>query len=206
MAQLSRVRRTSRTIRFFVLVALLGTVTQFALPPNRVQTRLFGASRLVSVEPLPEAAGELCFETQDAASSAAPARPTDAVRQDVARRRPTATIKDPRNTLAGLALDTTRNEVVFAEENNFSVLVYDRMTNTPPKAALSEPKRVIQGDNTFLEYACGVYVDPGSGDIYAINNDTLTWMTVFSRDAKGNVSPNRKLAIPFSSFAVVADE
>ena len=74
MAQLSRVRRTSRTIRFFVLVALLGTVTQSALSPNRMQTRLFGASRLVSVEPLPEAAGELCFETQDTASSAAMAR------------------------------------------------------------------------------------------------------------------------------------
>jgi hypothetical protein len=80
------------------------------------------------------------------------------------------------------------------------------LTNTPPSAALSEPKRIIQGETTFLEYACGVYVDPETGEIYGINNDTLTWMTVFDRNAKGNVSPNRKLAIPFSSFAIVADE
>jgi DNA-binding beta-propeller fold protein YncE len=243
MAHVIRVWRTSRTIRLFVLVALLGTVTQLLSQESRVtrsetrQTKLIGSDRLVSVEPLSEMSGEICVYPEGAdpnlmaslqqpptpfsslmaarlqqrpggaaAVNSAPPRPSDAVRQDVARRRPTTTVRDPRNTLAGLALDTTRNEVVFAEENNFSVLVYDRLTNTPPRAALSEPKRTIQGENTFLEYACGVYVDPTSGDIYAINNDTLTWMTVFSRDAKGNVSPNRKLAIPFSSFAIVADE
>jgi len=234
MAHVIRLWRTSRTIRLCVLVAILGTVTQIVLSQeNRFiqtaarQTKLIGSERLVSVEPLSEMDGEICIDPQNAgptliasleapkpfsslmpyqATGSAPARPSDAVRQDVARRRPTTTIRDPRNTLAGLAIDTTRNEVVFAEENNFSVLVYDRLTNTPPTAALSEPKRVIQGDNTFLEYACGVYVDPTTGDIYAINNDTLTWMTVFNRDAKGNVSPNRKLQIPFSSFAVVADE
>src|SRR5262245_22681139 len=234
MAHVIRVWRTSRTIRFCVLVAILGTVTQIvSSQENRFiqtaarQTKLIGSERLVSVEPLSEMDGEICIDPQTAgptlmasleapkpfsslmpyqATGSAPARPSDAVRQDVARRRPSTTIRDPRNTLAGLALDIGRNEVVFAEENNFSVLVYDRLTNTPPTAALSEPKRVIQGDNTFLEYACGVYVDPVTGDIYAINNDTLTWMTVFNRDAKGNVSPNRKLAIPFSSFAVVADE
>lgn len=242
MAHVVQAWRTSRTIRFFVLVALFGIVTQLLLSQEnrRVQngtrqTKLIGSDRLVSVEPLPEM-GEICINPQDAnreliasleprkpvsslmasvpqqkpggtdAVTSAPPRPSDAVRQAVARRPAAATIKDPRNTLAGIALDQTRNEVVFAEENNFSVLIYDRLTNTPPTAALSEPKRVIQGDNTFLEYACGVYVDPVSGDIYAINNDTLTWMTVFNREAKGNVKPNRKLAIPFSSFAVVADE
>ena len=51
----------------------------------------------------------------------------------------------------------------MAEENNFSLLVYDRTTNTPARAAISEPKRMIVGQNTFLEYACGVYVDPTSG-------------------------------------------
>ena len=122
------------------------------------------------------------------------------------RRRPTTTIRDPRNTFAGLVIDPVRNEVVIAEENNFSLLVYDRLKNTPPTAALSEPKRMIQGENTFLEYACGVYVDPATGDIYGINNDTLNWMTVFDRNAKGNASPNRKLATPLSSFAIVADE
>src|SRR5262245_45519396 len=118
MAPVIRVWRSSRTIRFFVLVALLGTVTQLLLSQNRVQTKLIGAARLVSVERLPEVSGELCLESEalQEPASPAPARPSDAVRQDVARRRPLTTIKDPRNTLAGLALDTTRNEVVFAEE------------------------------------------------------------------------------------------
>ena len=80
-------------------------------------------------------------------------------------------------------------------------MVYDRMTNTPPSAALSEPKRVIGGHNTFLEYACGVYVDPATGDIYGINNDTLNWMTVFDRNAKGDTKPNRKLRTPHTTFA-----
>ena len=239
MTHVVRAWRTSRTIRLFVLIALLGTATQLVLSQeSRVvqngtrQTQTFGKDRLVSVEPLPEMDGEICLSPELMASlqpqnlspsslmaslpqqrpgaagavTSNPPRPSDAARAAVAKRQPISTIKDPRNAFAGLALDPVRNKVIFAEENNFSILVYDRLTNTPPSAALSEPKRMIQGEKTFLEYACGVYVDPATGEIYGINNDTLTWMTVFDRNAKGNVSPNRKLAIPFSSFAIVADE
>ncbi len=140
------------------------------------------------------------------AGSSAPPRPSDAVRAAVARRQPASTVRDPRNAFAGIAIDPARNEVIIAEENNFSLLVYDRMENTPPRAALSEPKRMIQGERTYLEYACGVYVDPASGDIYGINNDTLNWMTVFDRNAKGNSSPNRKLRTPHTTFGLVGDE
>jgi len=139
-------------------------------------------------------------------TNAAPPRPSDALKAEIAKRQPVATIRDPRNAFAGIALDPTRNEVVIAEENNFSMLVYDRMTNTPPNAVLSEPKRTIQGEKTFLEYACGVYIDPTSGDIYGINNDTLNWMTVFDRNARGNASPYRKLRTPHTTFGIVADE
>jgi len=140
------------------------------------------------------------------ATASTPARPSDAVRQEVAKRRPASTVRDPRNAFASLVVDAARNEVIFAEENNFSVLVYDRMENTPPRAALSEPKRRIQGENTYLEYACGVYVDPPTGDVYVINNDTLNWMTVWDRNAKGNVKPTRKLHTPMATFGLVADE
>jgi DNA-binding beta-propeller fold protein YncE len=141
-----------------------------------------------------------------AAAASTPARPTDAVKSDVAKRQPVNTVRDPRNAFAGLFVDPVRNEVIMAEENNFSILVYDRTTNTPASAALSEPKRMIVGENTFLEYACGVYVDPATGDIYGINNDTLNWMTVFDRNAKGNAKPNRKLRTPHTTFGIVADE
>jgi DNA-binding beta-propeller fold protein YncE len=194
------------------------------------QTKHFGSERLVSVEPLPSMDGQLCEfpgaaprdlmavnypmgsmvamrqSTATRATTSAPPRPSDARRSEVARRQPATTIRDPRNAFAGIAIDPVRNEVVVAEENNFSILVYDRMTNTPPNAQMSEPKRMIQGENTYLEYACGVYIDPASGDIYGINNDTLNWMTVFDRNARGNASPNRKLRTPHTTFGILADE
>ena len=141
-----------------------------------------------------------------AAAASVPPRPSDAVRSEVTKRKPISTVRDPRNAFASLVVDAARNEVIFAEENNFSVLVYDRLENTPPRAALSEPKRIIQGENTYLEFACGVYVDPPTGDVYVINNDTLNWMTVWDRNAKGNVKPTRKLHTPMATFGLVADE
>jgi len=43
-------------------------------------------------------------------------------------------------------------------------------------------------------------------DVYVINNDTLNWMTVWDRNAKGNVKPTRKLHTPMATFGLVADE
>jgi DNA-binding beta-propeller fold protein YncE len=205
-----------------LLLVLLGTATQLVLSQGRRKTVVIGKERLVTVAPLPQIGGEMCAPEdlmaaasappnlmtirQQQSSSAAPPRPSEASRTDVAKRKPVSTLRDPRNTFAGLVIDPVRNEVIMAEENNFSILVYDRMENTPPRAAFSEPKRMIQGENTYLEYACGVYVDPATGDIYGINNDTLNWMTVFDRNAKGNTAPNRKLATPHTTFAMVADE
>src|SRR5882762_8893635 len=164
MTQLGRAWRTSRAIRLFVLVALFGTATQLVLsresraPQDGTrQTKIIGKDRLVSVEPLPEMDGEMCVYPELMASlqqqqsgaapvaSTPPRRPSDAVRSAVAARKPTSTVKDPRNSFAGLVVDPIRNEVIMAEENNFSILVYDRTANTPPGAALSEPKRMIQG-------------------------------------------------------------
>ena len=242
MTPVVRAWHSSRTIRLFVLIALLGTAAQLVLSQGSHvvqdgtrQTKVIGSDRLVSVQPLPEINGEMCIpesapeslmaaaiapeslmalrqQPTPSGSSAAsappstPPRPSDAVRSQVARRQPLSTLRDPRNSFAGLVVDPIRNEVVMAEENNFSVLVYDRTATTPPGAALTEPKRMIQGENTWLEYACGVYVDPANGDIYGINNDTLNWMTVFDRNAKGNATPNRKLATPHTTFGIVADE
>jgi DNA-binding beta-propeller fold protein YncE len=233
MTHVVRAWRTSRALRFFVLIALLGIATQVVLPRGSgtvkggpLQTKMIGTERLVSVEPLTEM-GQICVTdpadvrpvlmaslqlpqqqtgSTGTASSANPRRPSNAVKSEVAARKPASTIRDPRNAFAGLVVDPIRNEVIIAEENNFSLLVYDRMENTPAKAALSEPKRMIQGEKTFLEFACSVYVDPVTGDIYGINNDTLNWMTVFDRNAKGNVGPNRKLHTPHTTFGIVADE
>src|SRR5437899_11426761 len=233
MARVIRTWRTSRAIRFLVLTAVLATTTHVivswsagAVQSGAVrQTTVIGGERLVSVEPLSEQNGELCVpepvgaDTQLIASllpqqsgsaaagtSSTSSRPSEALRSEVAKRKPAGTIRDPRNAFASLVVDPARDEVIFAEENNFSVLVYARLENTPPRAALSEPKRIIQGENTYLEFACGVYVDPPTGDVYVINNDTLNWMTVWDRNARGNVKPTRKLHTPMATFGIAADE
>jgi len=45
-----------------------------------------------------------------------------------------------------------------------------------------------------------------SGDLYAINNDTLNLLTVFPRTANGNVTPARKLEVPMSAYGISVDE
>src|SRR5438046_9739541 len=53
---------------------------------------------------------------------------------------------------------------------------------------------------------CGVYIDPKTKEIHAINGDTQNCMPVFSTDARGNVAPNRALNIPGHPFQLAADE
>src|SRR5260221_8118537 len=112
------------------------------------QTKRIGADRLVSIEPLPQMDGPMCeideahgAETMIAAAAAprslallqqarpgaAPSpstasRPSDALKAEIAKGKPIGTMRDPRNAFASLVIDATRNEVIFADENNFSVL------------------------------------------------------------------------------------
>src|SRR5207245_5278839 len=76
----------------------------------------------------------------------------------------------------------------------------------PTNAKHSEPKRIIQGMEAYLEYNCSVYVEPETGDIYSVNNDTLNWLTVFNRDVKGNMPPTRKLRAPHTVYGIAVDE
>jgi len=103
-----------------------------------------------------------------------------------------------------VSVDTVHNEVVLAAENILSLVVHDRTQNTPPNVR-SEPRRIIHGLNTDIEFVCGVYVDP-NGDVYAINNDTLNKLTVFSRQANGNAEPVRSLGIPQSTYGLAVNE
>ena len=107
--------------------------------------------------------------------------------------RPVRTIADEYFSFAGIAVDPARNEVVVADENLSSLVVYDRLANLSSPTAVVEPKRVIRGERTFLEFAADVYIDPDNGDLYGINNDTMNWMPVFGRDANGNVPANGSL-------------
>ena len=134
------------------------------------------------------------------------AAPTEAQKTAVATRKPLRTIHDQYSQLSAVAVDVEHNDVVMADENLFQMLVYDRTTNTPPAAAMSEPKRSIRGPKTFMELQCAIYIDPKNGDIYSLNNDTERHMTVWTRDQSGDQPPAWKLRTPMGSFGIAVDE
>src|SRR5438034_10733973 len=115
-------------------------------------------------------------------------------------RAPQRAIKDQYPSFSAVAIDPEENMLVVTDENLFQVLEYDRRENTPPRARLTEPKRVISGPNTRAEMLCGVYIDPVTKEVYVLNNDTQNWLPVFSRDARGNATPSRYLAAPHGTF------
>lgn len=125
---------------------------------------------------------------------------------DSAKRPPVREIHDPYPSFSSIAVDVKHDEIVMTDENLFQVLVYDRRTNTPARATMSEPRRAIGGEKTKIEFQCGLYIDPESGDIYAVNNDTVDTLAIFSRNAKGNVAPDRELRTPHGTFGIAVDE
>src|SRR6266481_3114683 len=81
------------------------------------------------------------------------------------------------------------------DQNLFKIWIYDRGAKTRPNQSI-ELKRIIGGLNTKIEFQCGLYIDPANGDIYAVNNDTIDTLVIFSRQAIGNVAPDRELHTP----------
>lgn len=177
-----------------------------------------GSPQLVSIEPLPMMDGEMCqwvpaststnlATTLQQSSAGRGAEPPKDARVAVDVDRPPArVIKDAYPTFSAIAVEPESNMLVVTDENLFQILEYDRRDNTPPQAKMSEPKRIIAGTRTKAEMMCGVYIDPKTLDTYVVNNDTQNWMAVFSKDAQGNVEPDRFLAVPHGAFGIAADE
>ena len=79
-------------------------------------------------------------------------------------------------------------------------------TIRPRGARLTEPKRIIQGSDTHIQYNNGLYIDPENGDIYSVESDTGDQMVVFGRNADGNVAPKRVLYTPHRAVSMAVDE
>ena len=133
-------------------------------------------------------------------------------RPTLIERAPLQVLEDTYLDLSGVAVDPVNNEIVLVTGRRAaSIMVYNRSANTPPGAALLEPKRMIGGRNTKIG-APGLYVDAKTGDIYSVDTTHGAFpgsgdrMVVFPRTAKGNVAPARELLIPHRGFAVAADE
>ncbi|MBI2817181.1 MAG: hypothetical protein HYX72_09605 [Acidobacteria bacterium] len=217
-------QRDAKRNRGFLLVlsalgVLAGSLLISSEPKGRQwaeEPKAIGTDRLVSIASLPETGGQMCqWEPASATVSlraalrqerlAASSVPSAAKRAEAAKRKPVRMIRDPYSSYSAVAVDPIRNEVVLADENLLNVLVYDRLENTPPKASMSEPKRIIGGDKSEISFPCGLYVDPKSGDIYTVTGDAYG-LLVFSNQAKGNVPPVRKLEAPHGTFGIAVDD
>lgn len=130
----------------------------------------------------------------------------DRSNDEFSSRQPIRTIRDPYAAYTSIAVDPVHDEVVLTDENLFQILVYDRLANTPPTARMTEPKRMLGGLETKIEFQCGLYIDPVNGDIYAVNNDTVNTLVIFDRDARGNTPPTRELATPHGTYGIAVDE
>ncbi len=194
---------------------LFGTQNWIASSPETGLSRT-GQAQLISVEPYPVMSGAVC-EWEPASSGQTlmavlqqrqANREVSAARRTIERGdlKPIRMIRDDYAAYSSVAVDPIRNEVVLTDENLFQILVYDREANTPPTATMTEPKRILGGHNTKIEFQCGLYIDPESGDIFAVNNDTVDTLVIFDRDARGDVPPTRELYTPHGTFGIAVDE
>jgi hypothetical protein len=163
------------------------------------------ALRLVSIDPLPSFDGDACawpgggvFEAAAYAQTPAGTAATDLA--------PVRAIEDNAATFSAVAVDPVRNEIVLQDENLFQIHVYDRTAPTPRGSAVSQPKRIIEGPSTEIEFNCGLYIDRQNGDIYSVNNDTSDTLLIFGHGASGDVHPKRKLHTPHGTYAIAVDE
>jgi DNA-binding beta-propeller fold protein YncE len=207
------VRKQALGIGGLILVAIL-LVMAAGRPAGSKATISAPVLQSSSAEAFNTADGAMCqWQTASASMTLAQqmnfaaAADTPANRQAISLDRPPVrAIRDEFPTYSAVAVDPIRNEIVVQDENLFQVLVYDRSANTPTSAKMTEPKRVLGGHLTKLEFNCGIYVDPKNGDIYSVNNDTLNTMTVFTREQRGDVPPARELTTPHRSFGIAVDE
>jgi len=189
-----------------VLIAA-GVLSVGGIETTSVHSGARRGARLISAVPLaaPEMAGQMCawlpasYSPAPTGTAQAPAtRPA----ADTSRRKPVRVIRDNYPAFSSVAVDTKNNEVVVTDENLFQLLVYNRTAPTPPPNSFSEPKRILGGPNTKIEFQCGLYIDPSSGDIYAVNNDTVDTLVIFNREQRGNVAPASELRTPHGTFGI----
>jgi 6-phosphogluconolactonase (cycloisomerase 2 family) len=174
-----------------------------------------GSARLVSIEELPEA-GDACERVPANANSSrrnlfTEFEETSVYAQDSGgtidvTRPPVRDILDTAPIYSSVGLDTEHNEVMLQDANTWSIKVFSRLDNAKPGDPPTEPRRVISGPKTDVQFNSCVWVDPASGDIYSVENDIGDVIVVFPHDATGDVEPKRKLKVTHRAFAMAIDE
>jgi 6-phosphogluconolactonase (cycloisomerase 2 family) len=173
-----------------------------------------GSARLLSIEELPETP-EMCLRPVSAASHDqslfAGFEETSVHAQDSGgtvdvTRPPVRDILDTAPIYSSVGVDVQRNEVLLQDANTWSIRVFGRLDNAKPGDPPTEARRVIGGPKTDIQFNSCVYVDPGSGDIYSVENDIGNIIVVFPHEATGDVQPVRKLKVTHRAFAMTINE
>ena len=214
-------------ILLFPAILLIGSIVLLTTNPQTevragsqsALPRPTGQAQLIGIRQLPESDdGQMCDWVPASATSSLTAAlqreqepgmemaPGADKQTEVQNRKPVRMIKDNYSSYSSVAVDLKNDEVVMTDESLFNILTYNRTENTPPNATMSEPKRMIGGLASWVEFQCGLYVDQENGDIYAVNNDTVDKLVIFSRKAKGNVAPDRIINTPHTTYGIAVDE
>jgi hypothetical protein len=195
--------------------ALAGTAIAglcvFGLVAGQRLWRDTGSARVVSIEeiengdacvrpPRVESASENLFAAFETPSVHA----QDANTVDVTRP-PVRELLDSAPIFSSVGVDNVRNEVYLQDSNLWSIRVYGRTDNAKPGEGATEPRRIISGDNSAIQFNSCVWVDPGSGDIYSVENDTGDSIVVFPNKATGDPKPLRKLHVTHRAQSLALD-
>jgi hypothetical protein len=121
-------------------------------------------------------------------------------------RPPVRDLLDTAPTFSSVGVDATRNEVYLQDSNRWSIRVYGRLDNAKPGDPPNEPRRTISGDNSDIQFNSCVWVDPGSGNIYSVENDTGNSIVVFDNKATGDPAPIRKLNVTHRAQSMAIDD
>ncbi len=103
---------------------------------------------------------------------------------------PIRSVRDRYPVFTDVAVDPDANLLAVTDENLFSLRTYDRESSGD---AVADPRTVITGNKTGVDFVCGVAIDPTNREIFTVNNDTAADMMVFSYDDNGNVPRRRSL-------------
>lgn len=121
-------------------------------------------------------------------------------------RAPVRTLQDTYPTYTAVAVNFLTDEVVLQDNNLWSTRFFNRMDNTPAGVEFQQPRRVIQGPDTEIQFNNGLYIDQQNGDVYSVESDVGDRMVVFSVEANGNVKPKRLLVTPHRVYNAAVDE
>src|SRR6266446_8339786 len=210
--------QNSKGSRAMLLLASALVVVVFCLslvePPGSRQHT--GYPQLVSVQDLPTDP-EWCPPTPPAlpeetnlfaafSATSAYAGSQESGQTGIITRPPIRTIRDKDPIYSAVAVDTRFDEVILMDNNNWGLRVFNRLDNTPAAAPFTEPKRIISGPETDIQFNNGMYIDPKNGDIYSVETDTGDKVVVFDRTKQGDVEPDRILRVPHRGFSLAVDE